>query len=82
MIDEQLAAVICRELGLAPFQIEETALASDLPGWDSLNHARVLASIEKAFGIRFRVAEILSFRNLGDLQAAVRSKIEGAPPPR
>ena len=59
MISERLKSVILRELGLASFDIQDSTLAMQVPGWDSLNHVRVMAAVEEEFKIRFRTLEIL-----------------------
>ena len=41
--------------------------AKDVDGWDSLTHIRLILTIEKAFGIRFRVGEVEATKNLGGL---------------
>ena len=75
MISDRLKAVILRELRLEAFELKDTTLARDVPGWDSLSHASVLAAVEKEFGITFRSLEVLRLKNLGDLQALVDRKL-------
>jgi acyl carrier protein len=41
--------------------------AKDVDGWDSLTHIRLILTVEKAFGIRFRVGEVEATKNLGGL---------------
>lgn len=41
--------------------------ASDIEEWDSLAHLQIIATIEKAFNIRFSLGEINNFANVGDL---------------
>jgi len=41
--------------------------AKDVDGWDSLTHIRLILTIERAFGIRFRVGEVEATKNLGGL---------------
>jgi acyl carrier protein len=48
--------------------------AADVKEWDSLAHIRLIAAIEKAFGIRFATSEIESFENVGALIAAIDKK--------
>lgn len=77
MISERLQQVILRELGLESFDLQDATLASQVPGWDSLNHVRVMAAIEDEYKIRFRALEILPLKNLGQLQALVDRKMAG-----
>lgn len=75
MFNERLKAAILKELGLADFAITPATLADELPGWDSLSHARILAAVEREFAVRFKSLDVLRLKNLGDLQKLVEAKI-------
>lgn len=49
--------------------------ASDVDGWDSLEHINLINMIEKRFGIRFRMQEALSFRTVGDIVRCLQDKM-------
>ena len=51
--------------------------ASDIDGWNSLAHIRLMVSIEKAFGVRFSAAEISSFKTVGDMAIVINRKQTG-----
>jgi len=74
MISDRLKKVILRELHQDDFPLTDQTLASEVPGWDSLNHVRILAAIEKEFAIRFKTLEVLRLKNVGELQALVDKK--------
>ena len=74
VIADKLKTVILSELGLDDYDIVETTLATEVPGWDSLSHIRVLAAVEDAFGIRFKSHEVMRLKNVGELDALVRRK--------
>ena len=48
--------------------------ADDVEGWDSLNHTLIISEIQKKFEIKFDLAEVLGFENVGDLVDAILSK--------
>jgi acyl carrier protein len=75
MIKQDLKRVILQELRLDDWQIEDETTASEVPGWDSLNHANVILAVEKAFGVRFSNVEVLKLNSIGDLQRLVDSKL-------
>jgi acyl carrier protein len=52
--------------------------AADVEDWDSLAHVRLMLMIERAFKVRFTAAEISSFKNVGDLEAAIDAKTASA----
>jgi acyl carrier protein len=74
MIQARLKAVILRELALSDVDLQDSTKATEVPGWDSLSHVRILAAVEKEYGIRFRTLEVLRLKCIGDLQKLVDSK--------
>jgi len=74
MISERLKSTILKELGHESWDIRDETEATDVSGWDSLSHARVLLAVEKEYGIRFRSIEVIRLRNIGELQAIVEKK--------
>jgi acyl carrier protein len=51
--------------------------ASDVDGWDSLAHIRLMIAIEGAFSIKFDVGEFQEYRNVGDLVAGILQRHGG-----
>jgi len=74
MISERLKRVILRALELDEFDLQDATRASDVPGWDSLSHTRVILAVERDYGIRFKTMELLRLKNVGDMQALVDSR--------
>jgi acyl carrier protein len=50
--------------------------ADDVAEWDSLTHVRLVASIEKQFGVRFSAAEMDTLRDVGDLVTLLGKKAD------
>jgi len=75
MITDRLKMVILRELDIEDFPLTDQTVATELPGWDSLNHVSILAAVEKEFGVRFKTLEVLRLKNVGELQALVNRKL-------
>lgn len=55
-----------------------TMTAADVAEWDSLNHIRLMVSIEREFGVTFTTAEVSGFRNVGELVAALADRAAGS----
>jgi acyl carrier protein len=51
---------------------------ADVPGWDSMANINLLLEIESAVGIRFKAAEILQLKNVGELIDVVERKLRAA----
>jgi acyl carrier protein len=49
--------------------------AKDVAEWDSLNHIRLIVTIERAFKVQFATAEVSSFQNVGHLVQAIQAKV-------
>ena len=75
MISDELKAVILGALKLDDWELTDSTLASEVPGWDSLSHVNVVLAVEKHFGVRFRNVEVLRLTNVGDLQRLLNSKL-------
>jgi len=75
MISDKLRKVILSELDLDDFDFQDETKATEVPGWDSLNHVNIIIAVEKHFGIKFKSLEILRLKNVGDLQNLVDSKL-------
>ena len=75
MISHELKKVILSVLKLDDWEIADTTLASEIPGWDSLSHVNVVSAVERHFGVRFKNVEVLRLKNVGDLQRLVDSKL-------
>ncbi len=78
MVSDKLKQVILAELGLDDWPIADETVASQVPGWDSLNHVRVINAVEDAFQVRFKTSEIVRLKNVGQLQALLDGKARGA----
>lgn len=74
MISDRLSRVIFKTLGIEAYPLEDDMLATQVPGWDSLTHVRILAAVEDEFGIRIKGLEAIRLKNIGDLQRLVSKK--------
>ncbi len=76
MITERFKKTILRELHLDDFEITENLLANQIPGWDSLNHANMIAALELEYKIRLKNIEVLNCDNIGELMELINSKLK------
>jgi acyl carrier protein len=54
------------------FQLPELVLTpatspSDIPSWNSLNHVRLIAAVEKNFNLRFSLDDLMEITRVSDL---------------
>ena len=51
--------------------------ANDVGSWDSLTHMVMIAEVEEAFSIKFKLREINKLKDVGSLVELIHSKISG-----
>ena len=49
--------------------------AKDIEDWDSFSQIRLVAAIEKDFGIKFKFGELNSLRNVGEMIDVIKQKL-------
>jgi len=64
----QEVASICRDVfNDANLVINSQSSANDIDAWDSMTNLFLIDQIEKKYGIKFSLDEILEAQNVGDL---------------
>ena len=55
--------------------IQDETTAADVEDWDSLQHINLITAVERTFGIRFSMQEVVAFQKVGDMIDCVLSKL-------
>jgi len=71
MLDSRLVVVIARVLDIPGEQITPDLSADRIADWDSVNHFKLILSIEEEYGVRFPMAEIPRLRSIDRIQEAL-----------
>lgn len=76
MKDEKksLADIMCSVLDLPLGTSVETIQRSSIPGWDSLRHVKLMLNLQKEFGVKFSVTEMLTLDSYNAILAALQHK--------
>jgi len=45
----------------------------DVPNWDSFNYINFMVAVESKFGVKFKIADVESFENVGAIVAGTRA---------
>lgn len=56
-------------------EISEGMSANDLEAWDSLNHVRLIVSVEEEFGVSFSTSDVADLQNVGQLLDLIEKAI-------
>jgi len=56
-------------------QVTPELTAADVDEWDSLNHIRLVVSIERAFGMTFSAAQVGRLKNVGEFADLIVAKL-------
>lgn len=56
--------------------IQESTTASDIDGWDSLTHIRLVLTVEQLFNVKFSAKEVNAMKNVGEFVGLIESKIQ------
>jgi acyl carrier protein len=56
--------------------VTEELSARDVEEWDSLSHVSLVLAVEETFGVRFRVGEVESAKNVGELADLILRRLE------
>jgi acyl carrier protein len=69
MTDQEILDIFSRTLGDLldddSITLTMTTRRGDVPNWDSFSYINFIAAIEMALGVRFGVADVESFENVG-----------------
>jgi len=70
----KLKCVFQKVLGEKDMTITREMTAQDIEEWDSLRHIQLISEVERAFGIKFKLREVLAMKNVGDLTDLIHIK--------
>jgi len=73
-ITSTLKSVFQKVLEEKDLTITREMTAQDVEKWDSLRHVQLINEVESVFGIKFKLREIMSLNNVGDLIDLIHAK--------
>ncbi len=57
------------------FELTDETTANDVDGWESVTHMMIITEVEKAFGIKFKLMDLMNMNNVGDLMKTIKSEL-------
>jgi len=49
--------------------------ADDIEDWDSLEHINLVSAVEKTFGVKFTMAQVVGMKNVGEMVDVILTAI-------
>ncbi|WP_319502715.1 acyl carrier protein [uncultured Draconibacterium sp.] len=74
-IKSEVKQILINILQHERFDMRDDLTASDVDGWDSLNHMNIITEIEETFSIRFKLRELNKLKNMGTLIELIQTKL-------
>lgn len=73
--ESRIKKIMSQVLAVDESKIEEDTAIGDIPSWDSLNHLKIVATIEKEFGIQFTPDILMDMEDFSDIVKATEDRI-------
>ncbi|MEK7164828.1 MAG: acyl carrier protein [Patescibacteria group bacterium] len=68
LLNKKLYTLLAEVLAIAPTDITDETSPENTPSWDSFNGLMVAAELEKAGGVQFTMADVVSVKKVGDIK--------------
>lgn len=66
-ITEKLQIIFKNVFSTPDIQVTDDLNAEKVDRWDSLTHLTMIAEVENEFGVKFKLKELISMKNVGDM---------------
>lgn len=70
----QMQTIIHDVFGDSSIVVTGETTADDVDGWDSLTHIQIITAIETHYDLKFKLMEVMRFKNVGDICACIESR--------
>lgn len=72
---QRLTPLVRTTFGNESLVLNDAMNASNTEGWTSLNFMRLLEAVEKGFGFKFKMMELMGINDMGGLISAIEKHI-------
>lgn len=55
--------------------VDRSTTADDIEDWDSIEHITLIGAVESAFKMKFKMKEVSSMKNVGEMVDIIKSRI-------
>lgn len=64
---ERLNAVFQDVFDDEDITVNDATTSADIEDWDSLEHINLVSAVEKEFGIKFTMGQVVTMKNVGEM---------------
>lgn len=57
--------------------VTDSTTSADVEDWDSLEHINLVVAVEECFGIKFKMGEVTSMKNVGEMVDIILERVSG-----
>lgn len=54
--------------------VDRDTTADDIDDWDSLEHIRLIAAVEREFNVKFSMKEVSAMKNVGEMMDIIEER--------
>jgi len=72
----RLSVMLGELLGDDSLQLTMDTIRSEVDGWDSFNYINFIVAVEMEYGVKFSIAEVEAFSNVGEIVTALQTLID------
>ncbi len=73
-INERLNEVFQNVFDDDDITVDRDTTADDIDDWDSLEHIRLIAAVEREFNVKFSMKEVSAMKNVGEMMDIIEER--------
>lgn len=73
-INERLNEVFQNVFDDEDIVVDRETTADDIEDWDSLEHIRLIAAVEREFNVKFTMKEVSAMKNVGEMMDIIAER--------
>jgi acyl carrier protein len=77
---ERVAELVARQFSLEKADVTAATGPQDIDAWDSLTHVGLTTELERAFGIRFEIEEVMEMENVAAIVRVIAKRLSERKP--
>ncbi len=74
-IYRRLEKIFMEVFDLDDVDIDAKTTADDIDEWDSLEHINLIEAVEEEFGMKFKMGEVSTMKNVGEMVGIIEERM-------